>query len=115
MLIGSQSQRGCRARDMEHGVEGLRREAGDLGRVARVHGHQAGDIERRAEEEEGTTRSWTMALGRKSTPTLPALKKWSTTAVDIDGEVVRRGDGLAGEEEDGALGKGDGSLSARLR
>lgn len=107
---------------MGHGAEGLGREAVDLGRVARVHGrmagvhgHQAGNIERRAEEQESAMRNRTIVSGRKSTLTIPTLKKWSITALDVDGEMVRREDGFAGEEEDGSLGEGDGSLSARLR
>ncbi len=107
-LIGPHRQMGRGAGDIEHGAEGLERGEGDLER-------EAGDLGRGVGEEEGTTRTWMMASGRKSPMAFPMLRKWSTTAVDIDGEAVRRGDGLAGEQEDVALGEGDGSLSAKLR
>ena len=110
------------AGDLEHGAGGLERGEGDLergeGGLARgvgVLGHQVEDIAHRAAEEEGTTRTPKIVTVRKSPVTFPTLtKKWSTTAVGMDGEAVRRGDGLAGEQEDGAPGEGDDSLRARL-
>jgi len=101
--------------DIEHGAEGLGRGEGDLEREAGDLGRGAGDLGRGVGEEEGTTRTWMMASGRKSPMAFPMLRKWSTTAVDIDGEAVRQEDDLAGEQEDGPLDEGDGSLSTRLR
>jgi len=117
------------ARDIGHGAEGIGRRAGGGGRGAEDLGHRARDLEHRAGgighragaighqagEEEGTTRSWNIVSGRKSSLSFPKLRKWRTTAVGHDGEAVHRGDGLAGEQEDGALGRGDGSMSARLQ
>ncbi len=91
------------AGDIEHGAEGLgrgegdlERGEGDLEREAGDLGRGAGDLGRGVGEEEGTTRTWMMASGRKSPMAFPMLRKWSTTAVDIDGEAVRQEDDLAG-------------------